>query len=229
MKVGTDALLLGAWVARLELSPQKILDIGTGTGILSLMLAQAYLGAKIEAIELDPIAAQEAKDNFANTLWHNRLQLIEGDALTLPYDKTYDLIISNPPYFAQESISAPNKERRLARQEQHLGLGIASLIHKGANLLRTQGRLCIILPSDSQEQLRQAACEALLYIEQLCTVFSSVGKAKRLIACLRPITDLSHCIKTSYTELLIRDRQGNYSPQYNELISPYLLPAYLNK
>jgi len=123
MKVGTDGILLGAW-ADVSDCHQYILDMGTGTGLVALMLAQrSHEHCQIGAVELDPLAAQQAEENFKASPWHNRLHLTHQDVQTYCQQTTYqfDLIVANPPYFAQ-GVECKNDERALARyvQQSHL-------------------------------------------------------------------------------------------------------------
>jgi tRNA1Val (adenine37-N6)-methyltransferase len=114
MKVCTDACLFGAWVAdhilQQKIKPAPILDIGAGTGLLSLMLAQSTTAA-IDAIELDEQAAEQARDNFEASPWHERLQILQGDARLIHLGKKYSFIISNPPFFGndQKQLSTDGK------------------------------------------------------------------------------------------------------------------------
>ena len=122
MKVGTDGILLGAWADVSDC--QRILDMGTGTGLVALMLAQrSHEYCQIEAIELDLLAAQQAQENFQASPWHNRLHLTRQDVQTycLQTAHQFDLIVANPPYFAQ-GVECKNDERALARyvQQSHL-------------------------------------------------------------------------------------------------------------
>ena len=110
MKVGTDGILLGAWANASDC--QRILDMGTGTGLVALMLAQrSHEHCQIEAVELDPLAAQQAQENFQASPWHNRLHLTCQDVQTYCQQTAhqFDLIVANPPYFAQ-GVECKNDE-----------------------------------------------------------------------------------------------------------------------
>lgn len=222
MKVGTDAIALGAWVASWLEGAERILDVGAGTGILSLMMAQAFASAKIDAIDLDAGAVADASYNFALSPWGSRLHLHEGDALAYSSPLPYDLIISNPPYFATSAVRSGEASRALARQEHSEGLGIASLISKGKELLSPMGRLCLVLPSDREWDLRLAATINLMYIERLCLLSSTEGVPVRLLASLRPLA----CTKTKHTtnlqSLILRTSSGEYSDEYSSLIAPFI-------
>lgn len=229
MKLGTDALVLGAWVANMEINPQHILDIGTGTGILSLMLAQAYPESYIDAIEIDKGAALDAQQNFASSPWKEHLKLYQEDALAFLPNKKYDLIISNPPFFASTGIGSSSQQRQLARQEQPQGLGLNSLIHKAISWLKPSGRLCLIFPYEREETLRQSATEALMFLDKLCIFYSQPNSPTRLLSCLCCINPSHTYTPCTNSQLLQRDDSGKYSLAYQHLLAPYLLDDALKK
>jgi tRNA1Val (adenine37-N6)-methyltransferase len=150
MKVTTDACLFGAWAAteiakrEMEKIDYRILDIGAGTGLLGLMIAQQSK-AGIDSIELDPAAAAEAEANYATSPWHSRLNIAKGDARDMADvpGKTYNTIISNPPFYENEL--AGNDPRR--NQAHHdLGLRLPELFSIITGLLDTDGRFYLLLP-----------------------------------------------------------------------------------
>jgi len=145
MKVGTDGILLGAWADVSDC--QRILDMGTGTGLVALMLAQrSHEHCQIEAVELDPLATQQAQENFQASPWHNRLYLTHQDVQTYCQQTAhqFDLIVANPPYFAQ-GVECRNNERALARyvQQSHL-----DWLNWAASCLSEKGALCCIKQTD---------------------------------------------------------------------------------
>ncbi|MDR2937334.1 MAG: methyltransferase [Prevotellaceae bacterium] len=144
MKVGTDGVLLGAWVNAGE-NMQRILDIGTGTGVIAIMLAQRFLQAKIDAVEVDEAAANQALENVKSSPWNSRLNIFHQkfNEFANSANQRYDLIVSNPPYFLN-SLTSPNSGRTTARHAeelQHEELIIGSL-----KLLSEQGKLAVIMP-----------------------------------------------------------------------------------
>lgn len=162
MKVGTDGVLLGAW-ARVEATAKKVVDVGTGTGILALMLAQRYPGITIEAIDINPMAAAEAAENFAQSPWSKRLNC-EALSFSDFIDKSnasYDHIICNPPYYlGNNRILA--KERNQARNTSYLPL---EALFKGfQKLLTPQGQCSLVLPSDREKEAAEWAAKVGFYL-----------------------------------------------------------------
>jgi tRNA1Val (adenine37-N6)-methyltransferase len=151
MKIGTDGVLLGAW-AGIENS-QYVLDIGTGTGLISLMLAQRFPLAKIWGLEIDENAANEANLNFENSPFAPRLNLVHDSIQNFHSDEKFDFIISNPPFF--DFTHPENSARNTARQQTDLTLK-ELLIHTN-RLLNSNGKAAFILPFDKEEEFLEDA------------------------------------------------------------------------
>jgi tRNA1Val (adenine37-N6)-methyltransferase len=142
MKVGTDGVLLGAWTG--VKGAHTILDLGTGTGIIALMLAQRTSGNSIiEAVEVDEQACRDAEENFSSSPWKERLTLHQTSIQSFAPGKLFDLVVSNPPYF-KNSMKPPDKQREHARHTATLSH--ADILHAAERLLEKKGRLAIILP-----------------------------------------------------------------------------------
>ena len=186
MKVGTDGILLGAWAT--SLSPQRILDIGTGTGLISLMLAQRFPDASLQAIEIDPAACEQAKENFRTSPWSDRLtavcECILNYSTRLELRGQYDLIVSNPPWFI-ESLKSGNASRDLARHTESLSSG--NLIGAAAQMLSADGRFCTILPHEQCSSFRKLAEDAGLFCQHCCDVHPTKTKPPK-----RVLIQLSH-------------------------------------
>lgn len=149
MKVGTDAVTLGAWIMPTG-KVENILDIGSGCGILSLMAAQRFPSARITAVECDSGAADDAVRNVSNSPWAERMEIIRGDIFETVFDKKFDLIISNPPFFT-ETLRSPDCTRADARHEG--SLGVESLIRLSATLLGPSGELGMIAPAGRLDEI----------------------------------------------------------------------------
>lgn len=173
-KVGTDSVMFGSWVH--ASNPANILDIGTGTGLLALMLAQRFHGAVIDAIELDKEAFIEASLNFSYSPWFDRLNAIHADFNDWhpKANKKYDLIISNPPYFHQ-SLKPPSNKKALARHQD--SLDILKLIAHSITLLSSEGTICLILPLDAYIKVKQYLISETDYaFSRCCRVRGTASK-----------------------------------------------------
>jgi tRNA1Val (adenine37-N6)-methyltransferase len=181
MKVGTDGILLGAWAAVAE--AQTMLDIGTGTGLLALMLAQRQPTAVIHALELDAASAQQAADNVQASPWTNRVQ-VWHTAVQLYAQRSlqqYDLIICNPPFWqANAGTHAPQPARHLTRHTTTLTH--EDLLACVTTLLADNGRFCCILPMAAGQALLRQAAACNLFCHKSTEVKSLPGKpAQRLL------------------------------------------------
>lgn len=155
MKVTTDACLFGAWVASQiphSSQPKTVLDIGTGTGLLSLMLAQAHSNLQIDAVEIDPEAAQQARENCANSPWGSRIRVIEGD-IQAPLQvlrNSYDIIVTNPPFYENELVSE-NRKKNIAHHSNRLILN--DLIEAIENKISDTSAVFILFPAKREVAL----------------------------------------------------------------------------
>ena len=156
MKVSTDSVLLGAWVPLHDC--KQILDVGTGSGIIALSLAQRNQNAIITGIEIDKEAAFQALSNFRDSPWKDRLKLIHGDFCIHEFPNNFDLIISNPPYFIN-SFQSPDTKRNIARHN-YSNFNYELLFSKSSKLLRDcNGRLAIIIPTSVLEIVHAIAAK----------------------------------------------------------------------
>lgn len=173
MKVGTDGVLLGAWADVAE--SKHILDIGTGSGLIALMVAQRSVEAKVLGIDIDANAVCQARSNFAKSPWSERLTAEQCDVRELYTEQQFDHIVSNPPYFV-ETTESPNEARATARHATHLKFG--DIIAVAERLLADGGRLSVILPTDVAAMFR---CEAFerLWLSRQTNVVTKPGEAPR--------------------------------------------------
>lgn len=215
MKVGTDGVMLGAWGG--DGSPDNILDIGTGTGLIALMTAQRFPGARITAIEIDPAASQEAAANFSNSLWADRLEVVNADfrKWASETDMRFDLIISNPPFFTN-GIRSDDTVRATARHSD--SLGPSDIVNLSPSLLSTSGKLAMVIPSAISEDIIYEAAIARLFLSRQCNVKSSAGKA--VSRTLLEFTTADRPILKS--NMTIRDGDG-FSDEYRRLTSDFYL------
>lgn len=233
MKVGTDGVLLGAWgdVSRYAsdaVNPTKadmvrnILDVGCGTGVISLMQAQRFPHAVITGIEIDPEAAAEARENFEMSPWADRLRLIKGDFITCfgnNLEAKFDLIVSNPPFFTNGQLS-PDKSRLTARHDTTLSL--ETLLNTAAGIISENGSLCLILPADREEDLKWLAVVNRFHIERLVKISTVPHKPpRRLLAELVPPAANGH--QTRFSSLSIHCDDGNFSKEYADLLKDFYL------
>ena len=160
MKVGTDGVLLGAWADCLG---KDILDIGTGTGLISMMLAQRFPQSQIDAIEIDENAYYQAKENFENVPFYTRLSIYFTSLQAYQTDKKYDLIVSNPPFFTVNDLNEFDA-RKQARQEETLTF--SDLLKKTALLLNKDGLASFIIPHDRMLEFCAIAAENALKVSK---------------------------------------------------------------
>jgi tRNA1Val (adenine37-N6)-methyltransferase len=212
MKVGTDAMLLGAFIE--TENKTRALDIGTGTGVLSLMLAQQNENLQITGVEIDQAAAEEAILNFKNSLWTNRLQLIHNDFLKQEFSDSFDLIVSNPPYFATTN---ENNDSRKAQARHVSSLEVKPFIEKVQSILSSTGSFWIIIPYiDFESWNAQAAANTL----KLARKIDVIGKrGNDPIRCILKFDLSSVWVKNE--SFCIRNTDNWYTDEYTELTKEF--------
>ncbi|MFC0513612.1 tRNA1(Val) (adenine(37)-N6)-methyltransferase [Mucilaginibacter angelicae] len=216
MKINTDGVLLGAMAGEGE--PLSILDIGTGTGVIALMLAQRFANAFIDAVEIDEQAATTAKTNFKNSPFKNRLTLYANGFE--PFfdehpDKRYDLIVSNPPFYIN-SLQSPGAKINLAK---HAVDGFFErLISTVAAHLTEQGIGWLILPVDTSELVKNLVKQHELYLKKIITIHSFKDDAahRELLAFGRTKTQLA------IDKFVIYDEPKVYTDMYREVLKDFL-------
>ncbi|WP_304248069.1 tRNA1(Val) (adenine(37)-N6)-methyltransferase [Parabacteroides gordonii] len=217
MKVGTDAVLLGAWADTSFC--KNILDIGTGTGIIALMLAQRSQ-ATVEAIDIDKEACVQATENAAASPYTERIKVVHAscaDFSASNQQKRYDLIVSNPPYFIN-SLKCPDNKRTVARHTDTLLL--SDLIREAQTLLSPSGRIALVLPYERQEEVKALASANHLYICRQTDVIPIPGAApKRLLV---ELSATKENIKNRDT-LTIEEARHQYTPEYIALTKEFYL------
>ena len=218
MKVCTDACILGAWFSEKVSSYSRILDIGSGTGLLMLMLAQRHKG-DIRGIELDLASFRQLQDNIAKSPWKERLKVFPGDARTFSFPDPFDFIIVNPPFY-EGDLAAASESANLARHSKELTL--AELLPViGANL-SPEGSFGILLPY-----------HRTAYFEELAASHGFSLREKLLVRqtprhdFFRSILHFSRHRErfVPLTELTIKNAEGRYTGEFVELMEDFYLPA----
>ena len=214
MKVGTDGVLLGAWV---NLSnSQHILDIGTGTGLIALMMAQRCKASNITAIDIDEEAVNQANENIQASPWKEQVKAVQQDICSYQPNVLFDTIVSNPPYFIN-SLKSSDAQRNTARHTD--SLSAEDLMRKSAELLTEEGHFSIILPTEQIEELIQIGERVGLYPSRRTNVITRPG--------LLPKRTLMEFCKrnTSYPtdELIVELDRHVYSEEYIALTRDFYL------
>lgn len=216
MKVSTEACILGAWFGNQDLDYKTVLDIGAGTGLLMLMLAQKRAG-KFNGIEIDTEAAAQLKENILQSPWNENCFVFEGDIRSYPLPVVYDFIISNPPFY-EKQLSSPSDSVNLARHSSSLTL--EELIKAIDINLSNEGSFGIILPMERAIYFKQLAIEKEFSLIQKLNISHSPAHSP-----FRSILHFSRNsdIKSKVHQLVIRDREGNYSDEFTLLLKDYYL------
>lgn len=224
MKVTTDACLFGTWVAlhcRNSIdttSPSSMLDIGTGTGLLSLMISQkAYL--QIDAIEIDEPAYKQASANFKSSPWHDRINAIHADARDYNNKNLYDIIVCNPPFYENE-LRSPFASKNKAHHDECLLLPeLFTVIKKN---LRPGGRFFMLLPFKRAAEMQLLVDKNEMTITQLALVRQSTshGPFRVMVA---GTLEQSNSADYPDEEIVIKDGEGNYTTEFVQYLRDYYL------
>ena len=215
MKLGTDSVLLGACV---DVNGVKsVLDIGTGTGVVALMIAQRTDESSrplIEAIDIDLPSVEEAKDNFENSPWADRLRVFHSALQDYPL-KEYELIVSNPPFF-DNSLLNPDSRKSGARHT--FSLSYIDILEYARQSLSPQGRLALILPAEEEKRLIRAAVSYSLYPRSILRLRTVERKSPKRI-----VIEFSKIRTETMISELTMSRDGEYTPEYRKLVEAFLL------
>ena len=234
MKVGTDGVLLGAWCpiinhkSQITNTPFRVLDVGTGSGLIALMLAQRCPNAQIEAIDIDPNAVEQAKENVQISNFKSQISNFVSRLQDWRPENKYDIVVSNPPYF-RNSLKNPDEGRKTARHTD--SLSYEELITHSVRLLNPDGLLALILPAEEEQNVCALAVAAGLSLTRLTRVYSKESKPARrvlLAFCksqmannLSPITNnLSPIVSDA---LVLEDEKGGRSAAYSKLCEEFYL------
>ena len=211
LKVGTDAMLLGAFI---NSEHQHLgLDIGSGTGVLSLMVAQKNPTIQIDAIELDSESIVDCQENFTHSNWSERLSAISADFLHYSFDKKYDLIFSNPPFYQNSLV---NENHRAAVSKHAVHLPFDQLFKKVSSLLSDTGCFWIIFPFDDFEKVHALGKSNGMLIENKITIESKLSVPTRIILSFRKTVN-----QVLEKSLVIRNLDNSFSDEYIELTKEF--------
>jgi tRNA1Val (adenine37-N6)-methyltransferase len=215
MKLGTDAVLLGCLVD--HPAPTAVLDIGTGSGVIALQLAQRFAEASITALEIEIHAAEQARSNFERSPWSHRLQLVQTDVADWQSPQLFDLICCNPPYY-ENSFPIAEEARRMARS--HTQLSFEQLANCVASLLKVDGYFWAVLPVAGMQKLRTELALYGLFPAEIISIFPKENKS-----CNREIVAFKKGNTTQVTarSFFIRAADNSYTEEYKKLTEAFYL------
>jgi tRNA1Val (adenine37-N6)-methyltransferase len=215
MKINTDGVLLGAIAVQQQTG--HILDIGTGTGVIAMMMAQRYTTAKVDAVEIDPSAAAAADENFVRSPFADRMKAYPVSFEKFTSAVEYDLIVSNPPYFVND-LKNPDKRKEIARHAHEDFFEM--LMRNASSMLSSKGSLWMILPVKQAEEAAVNAIMYKLHPARIVHIYSDRSKPEfRQIICL----DFKGRKPLEEEHVYIYESRGRYTDQYKSLLKDFFL------
>ena len=213
MKVGTDGVLLGAWAPEC-IAGGRILDIGTGTGVMAIMAAQRNPSARIVGVEIDEMSALQARENAEASPWADRVEIVNADIRSYEAAAPFDLVISNPPYFV-DSLKSPDSGRTTARHTVSLDFG--ELMSAVERLLAPDGLFAVIVPAEAASRV---VASGRLALRRRCDV-----RSKPSAGPIRTMMEFAagYCGAPEFSELTIGDGKGGYTAEYVALTRDFYL------
>lgn len=216
MKIGSDSVVLAPWFLNHYRDAGTLLDVGAGSGLLSLMGAQILPSAQIIGVEIDASAASAAQNNAALSPWASRIGIINQDITQFAPNQKFDLIISNPPYFTNGE-SSPETRRAAARHQSELTF--STLLKFASRHLSPNGHLGFISPVEQESDIIFEAELAGLKLSRLCRLQTAVGKAPK-----RLLWDFAkQDVLAEMSTLAMRDFSNEYTSEYKILVEPFYL------
>jgi tRNA1Val (adenine37-N6)-methyltransferase len=217
MKIGTDSVLLGSW-ASIENNPYSILDIGAGTGVLALMMAQRYHSETIDAIEIDDDAYEQCVENFEQSSWSDRLFCYHAslDEFVDEIKDKYDLIISNPPFY-KDTYKSENEQRDLARSTD--AMPFRNLVESVSKLLSKEGFFSVVIPFSEEKDFIVLASKEHLFPNRILRVKGSPSSDIK-----RSLIEFSFIeMGAEISELIIETARHQYTDDYINLTKDFYL------
>lgn len=216
MKVGTDAVLLGSWM-HVE-GASRLLDIGCGCGLISLMAAQRCKEGRVVAVEIDGEAAAQAHENVQKSPWKERIEVVHADICNFSSAEGFDVIFSNPPYFVN-SLKCPDKQRSDARHTDTLDFD--TLMQRVESLLKVDGEFSVVIPMDAVRAIKASAIAHRLYLSRETHVYTkpSAPVKRALLAFRRTMPDTLVLPQ----KLVICPYPGEYGEEYKRMVNDFYL------
>ena len=218
MKVGTDGTLLGAWVP-LD-GAHRVLDVGTGCGLIALMVAQRCAGASVVGVDNDLQSVSQAKENALLSPWRDRIEVFAADFREMRIERgcEFDVIVSNPPFY-EEDVECPNALRNSARHTS--SLSFHDLTSVSSRLIAENGSLSVVVPANASQSFMSAAVRNGFYLTRMTTVHTKIGKPPK-----RALISFSKSpVSAAFDDLCILDADGKYTPDYASLMKDFYLWA----
>ena len=214
LKISTEACILGAWAH--SFAHGKILDIGTGCGLIACMLAQSNPDVNIDAIEIHQEVATLALDNINNSPFNNQIQVISSDIRALSTNNSYDFIISNPPFFSNH-LPATLQDKQIAIHDDELNF--VDLIASIKKLLKPGGKFAVIYPKEVMDKFENEMGKTGLYVHQFLSIFPNPKSKLLRVICLGSTNKQEIAIENLY----IKDEKNEYTEAFKLLLNPYYL------
>mmetsp|Transcript_13899 Transcript_13899/g.20516 ORF Transcript_13899/g.20516 Transcript_13899/m.20516 type:complete len:241 (+) Transcript_13899:107-829(+) len=216
MRVNTDGCLLGALAGECKEPDdvQHVLDIGTGSGVIALQMAQRFGKAFIDAVEIHGPSAKQASDNFISSPWENRMICYHEPLQEFQASASYDIIVSNPPYFEHN----PTKKEGVANARHALTLDFSSLTEYASRNLKEDGSFWCVLPADRSESMIEAAIEEILFPSYICSIRPKSDREPNRVIMAFQKEQVEETVKK---ELILFEEYHEYTNEAHDLLSPF--------